>query len=185
VLHALTFSNAAAGPAPDFGLTRTASVPVSGSRTHLSGRRRLDSHRGCTDLNGSQARHAPRQSDVRTGWMAFVAYWIAAPARAKRSVRHGYGLVAVMRHVAIATGVFMLLTMRHRFPWLPALCSAKCGLCIDGGCSLRGRPRHCRVGGNAHWCELGTTDNAAGGTRAVSSGPYAYVRHPVYAGSCS
>jgi protein-S-isoprenylcysteine O-methyltransferase Ste14 len=118
-------------------------------------------------------------------WLIFLAYWLVAAMRVKRSAGGTWGRGAILR-AAIAVGILLLLrellrsnvwrhvpdAVTHVSPIVASVGVAVCALGI--GIAIWARTH---LGRN--W---GMPMSLREGHELVTTGPYAFVRHPIYTG---
>ena len=112
---------------------------------------------------------------IGVGWLAFWVYWLAASARTKATrTRSGIGvrvLVVLVFVVAIQSGAFRRRAAMHNH-WLQAI-----GLVLFAlGLALA---IWARVYLGRNW---GTPMSEKVDPELVTTGPYRFVRHPIYSG---
>jgi len=122
---------------------------------------------------------------VITGlWFIFLAYWFVAAIRAKRSIRTTWSRGTILR-AAIAVGILLLLLgLRRLQVWRhahtvtivsPIIASVGVAVCALGIALAIWARTH--LGRN--W---GMPMSLREGHELVTTGPYAFVRHPIYTG---
>lgn len=117
-------------------------------------------------------------------WLIFLAYWFVAGIRAKRSVKATWSRGAIFR-AAIAVGILLLLGEMRREQILrhadditkvsPITASVGVAVCAFGIAVAIWARTH--LGRN--W---GMPMTLREGHELVTTGPYAFVRHPIYTG---
>jgi protein-S-isoprenylcysteine O-methyltransferase Ste14 len=120
-------------------------------------------------------------------WLALIAYWAIAAGSANRSIG---GARAWWREIGLSLGVLFLILLAWRIsvfihawrnPWLHAVnTSLLSGLVGSAFCALGvGLAIAARVRLGQNW---GMPMSRKENPELVSTGPYALVRHPIYAG---
>jgi protein-S-isoprenylcysteine O-methyltransferase Ste14 len=120
-------------------------------------------------------------------WLALIAYWAIAAGSAKRSIG---GARAWWREIGLSLVVLVLILLAWRIsvfihawrnPWLHAVnTSLLLGLVGSAFCALGvGLAIAARVRLGQNW---GMPMSRKENPELVSTGPYALVRHPIYAG---
>lgn len=115
-------------------------------------------------------------------WFVFIAYWALSALRAKRSTRHSWMITWVWRLIFIAAFYLAVRSGAHvdaslwssRTP-LPAFEPVGVLLCIVGVAFAI----WARIYLGRNW---GMPMTRRLEPELVTSGPYAYVRHPIYTG---
>lgn len=116
-------------------------------------------------------------------WLCWVAYWIVAAARTKANRRAESWLTGAAYRVPLVLGIILLIFPGHNrspanlFLWPRSVITLIIGLClVTVGLSIAvWARRHLGEYWSAHITLK--VDH-----RVVQSGPYAFVRHPIYSG---
>ncbi len=116
-------------------------------------------------------------------WLAWLLYWLASAATAKPTQRRE-SLASRLSHVLpLLSGVYLIIWPRLPIPWLsaPMLPEVPARYCVALALVAAGLAFTvwARVHLGKNWS--GTVTQKAG-HELVRSGPYAYVRHPIYTG---
>jgi protein-S-isoprenylcysteine O-methyltransferase Ste14 len=118
-------------------------------------------------------------------WLTFLGYWFVAALRVKRSVSGTWWRGAIFRAVIAVSTLLLLRESLREHVWRhvpyavtnvsPIAASAGVALCALGiGVAIWARTQ---LGRN--W---GMPMSLREGHELVTTGPYAFVRHPIYAG---
>jgi protein-S-isoprenylcysteine O-methyltransferase Ste14 len=116
-------------------------------------------------------------------WLAWVIYWVVSAAAAKATQRRE-SLASRLSHVLpLLAGVYLIVWPRIRVPWLsdPLLPDAAARYWLAAALVALGL-------GFTVWARVHLGKNWSGsvtqkqGHELIRSGPYAYVRHPIYTG---
>jgi protein-S-isoprenylcysteine O-methyltransferase Ste14 len=120
---------------------------------------------------------------ISTLWLSWVAYWILAAARTKANRRTESWLSGALYRVPLVLGIILLVLPRqHRslanlYLWPRSVITLIIGIClITAGLGVAVWARR-HLG--AYWSAHITLKV---NHRVVQSGPYAFVRHPIYSG---
>jgi protein-S-isoprenylcysteine O-methyltransferase Ste14 len=117
-------------------------------------------------------------------WAIFIIFWIVSAFRTKRTVSRGsFSPLAIVVRILIALGVFVVLSSNSA--WLSVHTSPVAAHPIRGligdilaiigvGCAI-----YSRVYLGSNW---GMPMSVKENPELVTSGPYHYVRHPIYTG---
>ncbi len=118
-------------------------------------------------------------------WVIFVAYWFVAAASAKRSAAGTWWKGAIFR-AAIVAGIFLLVRewfREHGGGHVPHAVTTVGPIAASAGVVI------CALGiGFAIWARThlgrnwGMPMSLREGHELVTTGPYAFVRHPIYTG---
>jgi protein-S-isoprenylcysteine O-methyltransferase Ste14 len=119
-------------------------------------------------------------------WLIFIAYWAVMAVRAKRTV----GARFRVREIGLRLGVIALIVVALRIPALRHALQGACGHAAGispllglGGVVLCAAGIAFAIYARAHlgrnW---GMPMTRKENPELVTSGPYAYVRHPIYTG---
>jgi protein-S-isoprenylcysteine O-methyltransferase Ste14 len=118
-------------------------------------------------------------------WAVMLAYWAIAAFFTKRTVDRGLGGSGLLMRIAIALAVIVAVMLERRSPELHALqldelrsvpMAVIGALVATAGAALAFTARAV-LGRN--W---GTPGSRKADTELVTSGPYRFVRHPIYGG---
>jgi protein-S-isoprenylcysteine O-methyltransferase Ste14 len=116
-------------------------------------------------------------------WLAWLLYWLVSAATAKPTQRRE-SLASRLSHVLpLMVGVYLIISPRLPIPWLSAALlpdvPARYGLALVLVAAGLGFTVWARVHLGRNWSGDVTQKE---GHELVRSGPYAYVRHPIYTG---
>ena len=116
-------------------------------------------------------------------WLVFVAHWVVSSTRVKKDLRrHGFLWISVSVRLLIAVAVVLLLRLPPVLRVVqrlalahPAIKAIGAALCVAGVAIAI----WARANLGANWSERPAIKK---GHELVTSGPYRFVRHPIYFG---
>jgi protein-S-isoprenylcysteine O-methyltransferase Ste14 len=116
-------------------------------------------------------------------WLAWLLYWLVSAVTAKPTQRRESLASRLSHMLPLAIGVYLIVSPRLPIPWLSAPLlppgPARYGLALTLVAAGLAFTVWARVHLGKNWS--GTVTQKAG-HELVRSGPYAYVRHPIYTG---
>jgi protein-S-isoprenylcysteine O-methyltransferase Ste14 len=118
-------------------------------------------------------------------WLIFLAYWFVAALRVKRSVSGTSSRGAIFR-AAIAIGIVLLIQVSFRelfWRHVPLAATYVSPIAASAGVALCGLGIAIAIWGRTYLGQnWGMPMSLREGHELVTTGPYAFVRHPIYTG---